>query len=100
MIWLVQPMSREKMKKEPEAMTDSDKKFNWTGKHQEALDLLKTHLMSVLLLGYPDFSRPFDLDNDASLQGLGCSFISMGMSMARAGLSHITVGPCSPVKEQ
>ena len=93
-------MSREKPKKEPKARTDSDKKFNWTGKHQEALDLLKTHLTSVPVLGYPDFSRPFDLDNDASLQGLGCCFISKGMSMSRAGLLHMAVGPCNPVKEQ
>ena len=51
MIWLVQPMSREKPNKEPKAMTDSDKKVSWTGKDQVALDLLKTHLMSVPVLG-------------------------------------------------
>ena len=56
---------------EPEAMTDSDKKFNWADEHQEAFDLLKTHLMSVPVLGYPDFLRPFNLGTDALLQGLG-----------------------------
>ena len=64
---------KRRTKKEPEAMaiTDSDKKFNWTGEHQEAFNLLKTHLMSVPVLGFPDFSRPFDLETDALLQGLG-----------------------------
>ena len=62
---------KTKIKKEPEALTNSDKKFNRTGEHQEAFDLLKTHLMSVPVLGYPDFSRLFDLETDASLQGLG-----------------------------
>ena len=48
---------KRKTKKEPEAIaiTNSDKKFNWTGKHQEAFDLLKTCLMSAPVLGYPDF---------------------------------------------
>ena len=71
---LVSPTNvKRKNKKEPKAIaiTNSDKKFNWTGKHQVAFDLLKTHLMSVPVLGYPDFSRPFDLETDASLQGLG-----------------------------
>ena len=27
--------------------------------------------MSAPVLGYPDFSRPFDLETDALLQGLG-----------------------------
>ena len=64
---------KRKTMKEPEAVeiTDSDKKFNWTGEHQEAFDLLKTRLTSVPVLGYPDFSRPFDLETDASMQGLG-----------------------------
>ena len=64
---------KRKNKKEPKAMavTDSDKKFNWTGKHQEAFDLLKTHLTSAPVLGHPDFSRPFDLETNALLQGLG-----------------------------
>ena len=64
---------KRKTMKEPEAVaiSDSDKKFNWTGEHQEAFDLLKTHLMSAPMPGYPDFSRPFDLETDASMQGLG-----------------------------
>ena len=67
---------KRKTKKEPKVKKDSDKKFSWAGKHHEAFDLLKTLLMSVPVLGYPDFMRPFDLETDASLQGLGCCFVS------------------------
>ena len=64
---------KRKTKKEPEAIpiTDSDMKFNWTGEHQEAFALLKICLTSVPVLGYPDFSSPFDLETNALLQGLG-----------------------------
>ena len=74
---LVGPTNVErKTKKEPEAMTNSDKKFSGTGEHQEVFDLLKTHLMSVPVLGYPDFSKPFDLETDALVQGFGAVFVS------------------------
>ena len=46
---------KQKTKKEPEAMTNSYKKFNWTGEHQEAFNLLQSCLMSAPVLGYPDF---------------------------------------------
>ena len=50
---------KRKTNKAPKAMTDNDKSFNWTGKHQEAFDLIKSHLMSAPVLSYPDFSKPF-----------------------------------------
>ena len=34
-------------------------------------DLLKACLTSAPVLGYPDFSHPFELEMDTSLQGLG-----------------------------
>ena len=46
---------KRKTMKEPEVTTDSNRKFNYTGKHQEAFDLLKSHLMSAQVMGYPDF---------------------------------------------
>ena len=47
------------------------KEIKCTGEHQEVLDLLKTHLTSLLVLGYPDSNHPFDMKTDTSLQGLG-----------------------------
>ena len=52
---------KRKTKKEPEAVSNSDKKFKWTGEHCRAFDLLHTHLMSAPVLGYLDFSRSFNL---------------------------------------
>ena len=52
----------EKPKKKP---------FIWTEKHLKALDIPKVHLTSTPVLGYQDFSHPFDLKTDALLQGLG-----------------------------
>ena len=73
---LVGPANHQKTKNkkinEPRADPKSDKQaFKWIGKHQEALDLLKACLTSAPVLGYPDFSHPFELETDASLQGLG-----------------------------
>ena len=39
--------------------------------HQEAFDALKEALCTVPVLGYPNFSREFILEMDASLIGLG-----------------------------
>ena len=74
---LVGPANHQKTKKykmniEPVAESQLNRQtFLWTGKHQEAFDLLKACLTSVPVLGYPDFNRLFELEMDASLQGLG-----------------------------
>ena len=74
---LVGPANHQKSKKNktniaPVAESQSNSQtFLWTGEHQEAFDLLKACLTSVPVLGYPDFNRPFELETDASLQGLG-----------------------------
>ena len=45
--------------------------FEQTTKHQYAFDTLKEALSTAPVLGYPDFSREFILETDASLNGLG-----------------------------
>ena len=53
-------------------MADQNRqKFTWTGKHQETFNLIKSCLTSAPVLGCPDYSHPFELETDASLQGLG-----------------------------
>ena len=52
--------------------------FEWTTKHQEPLDALKVALSTAPVLGYPDFSREFILETDASLNGLGTILSQQG----------------------
>ena len=47
------------------------KPFEWMMKHQEVFDVLNEVLSTAPLLGYPDFSREFILETDASLNGSG-----------------------------
>ena len=44
--------------------------FEWTIEHQEAFDALEA-LRTAPVLGYPNFTREFILETDASLNGLG-----------------------------
>ena len=69
-----QKSKKNKMNSKPKAEQNPNSKrqaFQWTGKHQERFDLLKACLTSVPVMGYPDFSHPFELETDASLHGLG-----------------------------
>ena len=45
--------------------------FIWTAEHKESFDKLKDALTSAPILAYPDYSKRFILETDASLKGLG-----------------------------
>ena len=45
--------------------------ISWDASHQAALDSLVTALATPPILAYPDYTKPFVLQTDASMQGLG-----------------------------
>ena len=80
---LVGPTSNKhrkaRAKKEATTVTQTEPRiFEWTTKHQEAFDALKEALSTAPVLGYPDFSREFILEIDASLKGLGAVLSQQG----------------------
>lgn len=44
---------------------------DWTDAHVRAFETLKQCLLDAVVLAHPDFSRPFVLSTDASLDGIG-----------------------------
>jgi len=53
------------------SLTRKDVMFDWTEECQIAFESLKEQLAQAPVLAYPDFERPFVLETDASVKGLG-----------------------------
>jgi hypothetical protein len=53
------------------SLTSSKVKFEWHSSIQKAFDKIKKFIRTEILLCYPDFNKPFDLDTDASDHQLG-----------------------------
>ncbi|PJE77975.1 hypothetical protein CI610_03096 [invertebrate metagenome] len=63
------PPTRKKRSKSP--LPSSAIKWSWDTEQEEAFRRLKDVLCSPVVLGYPDYSLPFELHTDASGNGLG-----------------------------
>ena len=53
------------------ALTQKGAVFKWSVSCQEAFQHLKNLLVEAPVLAYPDFLKPFTLETDASVLGLG-----------------------------
>ena len=53
------------------ALTCKEATFMWTEECQAAMDLLKDRLTSAPVLAYPSFTKPYTLETDASIKGIG-----------------------------
>jgi hypothetical protein len=56
--------------------------FIWTNTHGQAFDTLKVALVSAPVLALPNFSKKFQLETDASDQGVGVVLIQEGHPLA------------------
>ena len=52
-------------------LTEKRTSFHWSKDCQEAFERLRKALVSAPVLAYPDYTRPFILDTDASNTGIG-----------------------------
>ena len=52
--------------------------FEWTLEHQASLNALMHPLTTAPVLSYPDFSKEFVLETDASLNSLGAVLSQVG----------------------
>ena len=97
-----QNSKKNKKNSEPRAeqeLKSSKQAFQWTGKHQEAFNLLKACLTSAPVLHYPDFSCPFKVDMNASLQGLG-TILSQRDEMGTSHVIAFASNPCNPASSR
>ena len=60
------------------AFTRKDDHFEWDADCQSAFKTLKQRLVEAPVLAYPDFTKPFSLETDASIEGLGAILSQRG----------------------
>ena len=65
-------------------LTEKNAPFRWTSECDNAFCELKQLLISAPVLSYPDFSKPFILDTDASNVGIGAV-----LSQNHNGMEHV-----------
>ena len=75
---LIVPASFKQKIRKGEIKKSNLPEFQWTPACQEGFDQLKKALMEAPVLAYPDYSKPFILETDASLRGLGAVLSQKG----------------------
>ena len=75
---LIMPASFKQKIQKGEMKKSDLPEFQWTSACQEGFDQLKKALTEAPVLAYPDYSKPFILETDASLKGLGAVLSQKG----------------------
>ena len=63
-------------------LTKKNVPYNWTPQCQQAFDEIKHALIHPPVLALPDFSKPFEVVCDASVEGLGAVLLQDGRPLA------------------
>ena len=58
-------------------LTECSRQFSWTKECEDAFALLKQHLTSSPVLVFPDYTKTFILDTDASNEGIGAVLLQV-----------------------
>lgn len=77
-------------------LTKTDKTFEWTHECEQAFSSLKLKVMNPPVLAFPDFSKPFYIQTDASITGVGAVLMNhdrrpvafLSRSLNKAELSY------------
>ena len=73
---LIVPASFKQKTRKGEMKKSNLPEFQWTPDCQEGFDQLKKVLTEAPVLVYPDYLKPFILETDVSLKGLGTVLLS------------------------
>ncbi|PIK58619.1 Retrovirus polyprotein [Apostichopus japonicus] len=72
-----------------QALKQSKKsELDWNLEHQQAFEILKGALCTQPILAYADFSKPFEVEVDASFQGLGAILMQAAQEGKRRVISY------------
>ena len=75
-------------------LTERGREFNWTTECEAAFLKLKSRLVSAPILAFPDFTKMFILDTDASQSGVGAV-----LSQLHDGQERVVVGYSAKLKD-
>lgn len=75
-------------------LTEKTAKFEWTQQAQSAFEELRHRLVTAPVLAFPDYSKPFTLDTDASETGMGAVLSQLREDGSECVVAYASSSPC------